>query len=176
MMDTSGNHNKSQSLRGEAVAGAISDVNAGESGAECGFSITSPDESWKLAIKSHKQSLVHSCQCRDINCRFPFSDKMKRYFLCMKACKLRSTKVGGTGSQKTPVCPFTSTTALMIYSIISVKYLLIVSIFLAVDLACDGPTGRDSAPEQKQSTVLVRLAGLQSNGHLTQEQEPKAGK
>ncbi len=68
-------------------------------------------------------------------------------------------------------------TALMIYFIIFLKYLLIVSIFLAIDLACDGPTGRGSELEQKQSSILVvRLAGLESNGHLTQEQDRKAGK
>jgi hypothetical protein len=68
-------------------------------------------------------------------------------------------------------------TALIIYFIIFLKYLLIVSIFLAVDLACDGPTGRDSALEQKQSAILVvRLAGLESDGHLTAKKERKAGK
>jgi len=67
-------------------------------------------------------------------------------------------------------------TALIIYFIIFLKYLLIVSIFLAVEFACDEPTGRDSALEQKQSSILVKLAGLQSDGHLTQEHEPKAGK
>ncbi len=68
-------------------------------------------------------------------------------------------------------------TALIIYFIIFLKYLLIVSIFVAVDLACDRPTGRDSALEQKQSAILVvRLAGLESDGHLTAKKERKAGK
>lgn len=83
-MGTSGNHNNSQNLGDGAVVSAGSDLKAGGSGAEGGSSTTSPDESRKLAIESHKQSLVHSCQCRDINCRFPFCDKIKRYFLRMQ--------------------------------------------------------------------------------------------
>jgi hypothetical protein len=62
-------------------------------------------------------------------------------------------------------------TGLIVYFIIVIKFLLIASIILAVDLARAG-----SAPDQNMSTILViRLARLGSHENLTPEQKRKAG-
>ena len=41
----------------------------------------------KLSIQRCSQSLVHACQCRDVNCNLPSCDKMKRVVSHTKKCK-----------------------------------------------------------------------------------------
>ena len=56
-----------------------------------------PAEARRLAIQRCIQSLVHSCQCRDANCRMPSCQKMKRVTAHTRGCKRKTN--GGC-----PIC------------------------------------------------------------------------
>ena len=57
----------------------------------------SPQDARKRSIQRCINSLLHACQCRDINCRMPSCNKMKRIVTHTKSCKRKTN--GGC-----PIC------------------------------------------------------------------------
>ncbi|KAK4337365.1 hypothetical protein RND71_043322 [Anisodus tanguticus] len=74
------------------------------SGASCNDA-TSPTEYRRLTIQRCIQSLVHSCQCRDANCRSTSCQRMKRVVAHVKLCKKKSAQQNQQGqSNNCSIC------------------------------------------------------------------------
>lgn len=65
-----------------------------------------PQEARKKSIQRCIQSVVHSAQCRDANCRLPSCQKMKRVLAHTKVCKKKSNGGCSICKQLIALCCF----------------------------------------------------------------------
>ncbi|CAG2177621.1 unnamed protein product [Oppiella nova] len=70
-----------------------------------GSSDTSRADARRLSIQRCIGNLIHSCQCRDADCRLPLCHKMKRVVRHAKSCKRRSNQSNQPNQTAAPGCP-----------------------------------------------------------------------
>jgi len=87
-----------------APIGYVNGASLGGDSNAAGSSATSSGESRRLSIQRCIQSLYHACQCRDINCRRPSCNKMKRVVQHSKRCKRKNFQNVGSKGNACPIC------------------------------------------------------------------------